>query len=160
MSSQIGEEAMLILMSIYGGLILIICYDVVRIFRRIFPAGIFRVITEDIIYWTIASIYMFNIFLKYNYGMPRFFSVIMVLGTMVMFESLVGRHLIDKLSKIMRKIIIFAAKPLKKVLKMIKLLFNKGNKNIKKIKEKKHATGKQKKSNHKAQYHKAKQNTN
>lgn len=76
MSPQIGEEAMLILMSVYGGLVLILCYDVIRIFRRIFPAKIFRVIVEDVIYWTCASIFMFNIFLKYNYGRPRFFSII------------------------------------------------------------------------------------
>ena len=61
MSGQISEEAMLILMSIYE-IVLIICYDVVRILRRIFPAKLFRVIVEDAIYWTFASIFMFNIF--------------------------------------------------------------------------------------------------
>lgn len=158
MSAQIGEEAMLILMSIYGGLVLIICYDVIRIFRRIFPANIFRVLVEDVIYWTAASIFMFQIFLKYNYGIPRFFSVVMVLGTMAGFEWFVGRRFIDKISKILGKIIIFLSKPLKKVCKMVKLLFYKGNKNINRIKEKKHAGRKQKKSHHKAKHHKAKKN--
>ena len=36
MSGQISEEAMLILMSIYGGIVLIICYDVVRILSILF----------------------------------------------------------------------------------------------------------------------------
>jgi spore cortex biosynthesis protein YabQ len=158
MSSQIGEETMLIVMSIYGGLVLIICYDLIRIFRRIFPAKLFRVIVEDVIYWTAASIFMFQIFLKYNYGMPRFFSVVMVLGTMAMFEWFIGRHFINRVSKILHKIIIFLAKPLKKTWKVVKLLFYKGNKNIIKIKERKNAGREQKKGNHKVKHHKRKKN--
>ena len=103
MSGQISEEAMLILMSIYGGIVLIICYDVVRILRRIFPAKLFRVIVEDAIYWTFASIFMFNIFLRYNYGKPRFFSVIMALGTMAVFEWIIGRKIIDALALRIKK---------------------------------------------------------
>lgn len=121
MSLQISEESMLIVMSIYGGLVLVLCYDVIRILRRIFYVGFVRIIIEDIIFWTVAAIFMFNIYLKYNYGRPRFFSIILTMGTMFVFEWFIGRKIIDvlalKINKILRKIV----KPLKKAVKLIKL---------------------------------------
>ena len=140
MSGQIGEEAMLILMSIYGGIVLIICYDVVRILRRIFPAKLFR------------------IFLRYNYGKPRFFSVIMALGTMAVFEWIIGRKIIDALALRIKKLGRILAKPLKKLCKVVKLIFYKVIKNIRAKKEKKNAGRKRKKSHVKAKHHKAKKN--
>lgn len=43
MSLQISEESMLIVMSVYGGLVLVLCYDVIRVLRRIFYVGIVRI---------------------------------------------------------------------------------------------------------------------
>ena len=151
-------KRMFILMSIYGGIVLIICYDVVRILRRIFPAKLFRVIVEDAIYWTFASIFMFNIFLRYNYGKPRFFSVIMALGTMAVFEWIIGRKIIDALALRIKKLGRILAKPLKKLCKVVKLIFYKVIKNIRAKKEKKNAGRKRKKSHVKAKHHKAKKN--
>lgn len=128
MSLQISEEAMLIVMSVYGGLVLVLCYDAIRIFRRIFYVGLIRIIVEDIIFWTVAAIFMFNIYLKYNYGRPRFFSIILTVGTMFAFEWFIGRKIIDitalKIKRIAGKIL----KPLKKVLKLIKLKMGINNK--------------------------------
>lgn len=125
MSPQIKEELMLLLMSMYGGLVLIVCYDLIRIFRRLFTASILRVIVEDVIFWSVASIFMFNILLKYNYGRPRYYAIGATLGMMALFEWFIGRHLIDKVSLILRKIMNTLLKPLKKILKMIKLKTNK-----------------------------------
>ncbi|MCI9126339.1 MAG: hypothetical protein HFG28_04000 [Eubacterium sp.] len=121
MSLQISEESMLIVMSVYGGLVLVLCYDVIRILRRIFYVGIVRIIIEDIIFWMVAAIFMFNIYLKYNYGRPRFFSIILTMGTMFAFEWFIGRKIIDILALKIRKVIRIIVKPLKKVLKLIKL---------------------------------------
>ena len=121
MSAHIGEEVLLILMSIYGGLILILCYDAIRIFRRVFHCGLARVIIEDILYWTIASIYIFEIYLKYNFGRPRFFSIVITLGVMAIFEVFIGSKIIDKAASILWKTINILSKPLKKLYKMIKL---------------------------------------
>lgn len=125
MSPQIKEELMLLLMSMYGGLVLIVCYDLIRIFRRLFTASILRVIVEDVIFWSVASIFMFNILLKYNYGRPRYYAIGATLGMMALFEWFIGRHLIDKVTLILRKIMNTLLKPLKKILKMIKLKTNK-----------------------------------
>lgn len=143
MSLQISEEAMLIVMSVYGGLVLILCYDIMRIFRRIFYVGLLRIIVEDIIFWTVAAIFMFNIYLKYNYGRPRFFSIVLTVGTMFAFEWFIGRKIIDILVSRIKKIVEKILKPLKKILKLIKLKTSR-----KKIlkKERKNGSSKQKDS--------------
>lgn len=121
MSLQISEESMLIVMSVYGGLVLVLCYDVIRVLRRIFYVGIVRIIIEDIIFWMVVAIFMFNIYLKYNYGRPRFFSIILTMGTMFAFEWFIGRKIIDVLALKIRIAIRIIVKPLKKIVKLIKL---------------------------------------
>lgn len=133
MSPQIHEEVTLLLMSMYGGLVLILCYDGMRIFRRIFSASIYRVIIEDIIFWSIASIFMFDIFLKYNYGRPRYYAIGATLGVMALYEWLIGRRIVDKLSSILKKIVKTLLKPLKKAAKVVKL---KGNRFVNYIRKK------------------------
>lgn len=132
MSTQIGEEVLLLLMSIYGGLVLVICYDFMRVIRRVFKASMLRVIIEDVIFWTVASVFMFDIFLKYNYGRPRYFAIGAALGTMVLFEWLIGRILVDKTSFLIRKILNILLKPLKKVTNIIKLKSRKAKEFIRK----------------------------
>ena len=104
MSPQISQEALLIVMSLYGGLVLVVCYDMVRVCRRIFKVGIVSMIIQDVIYWTISAIFMFNIYLKYNYGRPRFFSIIFTLGIMALYEWLVGRKIVDRVAKFLCKV--------------------------------------------------------
>lgn len=147
MSHQISEETLLLFMSLYSGLVLILCYDAIRIFRRVFPAGLFRVILEDIIYWTCASIFMFNIFLKYNYGRPRFFVIILTLGTMVLFEFLFGKKLMNPIAGLLKKIVQIFSKPLKKAKQSIKLKKKKMISYVNQIKKKEKKHGKSNKKN-------------
>lgn len=115
MSPQISQEALLIVMSLYGGLVLVVCYDMVRVCRRIFKVGIVSMIIQDVIYWTISAIFMFNIYLKYNYGRPRFFSIIFTLGIMALYEWLVGRKIVDRVAKFLCKVKTKLSKMLKKL---------------------------------------------
>ena len=96
MSPAINEELLVLAMCAYGGLVLMVCYDAIRIFRRVFRASIIRVIVEDVIFWTVAALFIFQIFFKYNYGRPRYYGVIAVLGTMALFEWLVGKRVVEK----------------------------------------------------------------
>ena len=118
MSPQISQEGLLIVMSLYGGLVLVVCYDMVRVCRRIFKVGIVSMIIQDVIYWTISAIFMFNIYLKYNYGRPRFFSIIFTLGIMALYEWLVGRKIVDRVAKFLCKV----KTKLSRMLKKLKLM--------------------------------------
>ncbi len=119
MSYKIIEEITVLAMCGYGGLILSICYDVIRIFRRLFIASIVRVIIEDVIFWTVASLYIFQIFFKYNYGIPRYYGILAALAVMWLFEYFIGRKSVDKCSLMLKKILNTLLKPLKKIKKVI-----------------------------------------
>ena len=119
MSPAINEELLVLAMCAYGGLVLMVCYDAIRIFRRVFRASIIRVIVEDVIFWTVAALFIFQIFFKYNYGRPRYYGVIAVLGTMALFEWLVGKRVVEKCAVILTKIMKTLLKPLKKLKKVI-----------------------------------------
>lgn len=131
-TSSINDELILLAMSVYGGLVLTLCYDAIRIFRRIFKASPVRVIVEDVIFWTVAAIFMFDILLKYNYGRLRYFVIIAMLGSMMLFEWIIGRRMVDKVAKLIRKISNTLLKPLKNLIGKIKLKTSKKFKNMRK----------------------------
>ncbi len=125
MTAQIGQEVQLLLVSVYAGIILGVSYDLIRVFRRVKPASLIRSFLEDLIFWTVASIYLFHVFLKYNYGTPRYYGVGMMVCTMFLYEWLWGKRLVPWVSKTIRRILLILLKPLKKYLNGFKLLSRK-----------------------------------
>lgn len=125
MNPQINHEVQLLLISIYSGIVLAICYDVIRIGRRIKSASIFRSISEDVLFWTVASIFLFHIFLRYNYGSPRYYGVGAAALSMILFEWLLGRHLVKWISKKLKRIFFIVSKPLKKTINGFTLIIRK-----------------------------------
>jgi spore cortex biosynthesis protein YabQ len=115
MEGQIAQETQLVLISIYSGMVLGMCYDVIRIGRRIKKASPIRSILEDVVFWTAASIYLFHMFLRYNYGSPRYYGVGAAAISMILFEWIVGRHFVAWGSKIIKRFMLIVLKPLKKI---------------------------------------------
>ena len=103
-SLLIKEELIMLAVSLYCGIVLVICYDVLRIFRRVFRASWIRYILEDVIFGVAGAIYVFRLLLKYNYGGIRYYSVILILGVFILKEWLLGSILLDKIALIIKKI--------------------------------------------------------
>ena len=119
MSPAINEELLVLAMCAYGGLVLMVCYDAIRIFRRVFRASIIRVIVEDVIFWTVAALFIFQIFFKYNYGRPRYYGVIAVLGTMAPSERPVRKRAAEQPAVTPTQTTHTPLQPLKKLKKVI-----------------------------------------
>ena len=85
-----------------------------------------------LIFWTIASIFMFNIFLDYNYGRPRFFAIGITLSVMILYEWFLGRHIVFKVASILKKVLKTLFKPLKKIIKVFRITVRVWKKWIKK----------------------------
>lgn len=114
-----GLEIELVLFgsSILLGAGLLAVYDVIRILRRIFPHGVIWVSIEDFAYWAAASIFFFLRLCKINNGIVRVYILLaMALGAFV-YYSLLSRHLMRWLTKI----VMIAKKRLKKWLKEAKI---------------------------------------
>ena len=55
MSSEIAREGTFWLHSVLLGMAVTLVYDFLRIFRRVFPHGIFWISIEDLIYWCVVA---------------------------------------------------------------------------------------------------------
>lgn len=106
MSETIGIELMFFLVSIKGGIILLLAYDVLRIIRRIIAHNRFFVAVEDVLFWIVTSIYIFGIMYQQNDGIIRGFSILgMGLG-MVFYYHLFSKHVVHISTTLLRRIII------------------------------------------------------
>jgi hypothetical protein len=59
MNPAISVELHFFLTSILWGVILLVAYDVLRIFRRLIKHDAFFIALEDLIFWVVASLFIF-----------------------------------------------------------------------------------------------------
>ncbi len=156
MSETIGLELMFFFVSIKSGAFLLLAYDFLRIFRRILKHKRFFVAMEDLLFWIIASIYLFGIMYEQNDGVIRGFSILgMGLG-MIIYYNLLSNIVINISTIILRKIIMLInsiirgiiypfrviiqflhhifRKPSRAFLRLLKKIYRKALKGLKKIK--------------------------
>lgn len=89
MSDAISMEMRFFLASILCGIILLIVYDVLRIFRRVIKHAWLLVALEDLIFWLLSGIVIFRMMYEMNNGTIRGFAILgMMLGMIVYNKSL------------------------------------------------------------------------
>lgn len=88
MSLYLNRELILFACSIWQGAFLSMCYDLLRLLRRLIPHKGWLVSTEDFLYWMFASWYLLVSFYKENSGILRgylFFGI--ALGALVWHQA-------------------------------------------------------------------------
>lgn len=104
---SIGQEAILLGISILLGAALFLVYDILRIFRRIFPHGTIWIGVEDFCYWILCTAAVFVMLYRENDGMVRGFSLGGLVIGMALYYFLLSRYVIKILVKILRIILGF-----------------------------------------------------
>lgn len=119
-SSMIVWEGSTFLTSLFWGMVLAAEYDCIRIFRRVFRhKRIWGIVAEDILYWINAGITVFCLTYEISDGVVRgFIAAAMVIGALL-YTYAIGIYFVKYVSKIIN----FLLKPLKKLLKYIKMFF-------------------------------------
>lgn len=107
---SIGQEAVLLGISMLLGAALFLVYDILRIFRRIFPHGAIWIGVEDFCYWILCTAAVFVMLYRENDGMVRGFSLGGVVIGMALYYFLFSRFVIKILVKILRTILGFFGK--------------------------------------------------
>jgi hypothetical protein len=90
---------------------LVLCYDCLRVIRRIFGHGILWISVEDFVFGMAAGGWFFLRLCQWNDGIVRGYLLLAVLLGAVTYYACCGRHLM----KFFEKIIIFVKKQLKKL---------------------------------------------
>ncbi len=142
-SEAIGRELGILGASVLLGAVLFFCYDILRVFRRVFPRGAVWVSIEDMLYWLLFTAAVFLMLYQADDGMVRGFSLggicvgagvyYLVLGRYFVrfFSFLFGRikyyvgrvlHVVlHPIWRVLRKFLTFLKKQLKKIGKAVKM---------------------------------------
>ncbi len=114
MSEYIQMEAELAIYSFLLGLVLMISYDFLRLFRLIIPHGKWWLGVEDFAYWIYCAIMTFRLLFYQNSGILRGYVIVCVFAAMYLYDVIVSRSVFGVLKKIGRwitmKIRIWTAK--------------------------------------------------
>lgn len=103
-SEEIGRELGILGVSVLLGAILFFCYDILRIFRRVIPHGVFWVSVEDLIYWLGFTVAVFLMLYQTDDGMIRGFSLGGIGIGAGLYYLLLSRYLVRFFTFIFRKI--------------------------------------------------------
>ncbi len=118
MSDLITIEVQFFLISIVSGMIILVAYDILRIFRRIIRHHFTIVAVEDILFWIAAALFIFSVMYQQNNGIIRGFSVLGMCLGMLIYNIVFSRILVDAISAFfnwigrgIRKVLVFISKP-------------------------------------------------
>lgn len=124
MSASIVGEVKFLGISLLLGVIILVIYDVLRIFRRVFPHSNVWIGIEDFFYWIAVSFFIFSILFRVNNGSVRWFSVIGIFLGMVLYNITLSPFLVKYISFVLKKVrsyvekvLRFLFRPLKKMKK-------------------------------------------
>lgn len=142
--------------SILWGVLLLIFYDVLRIFRRLISHNSFFVALEDLLYWMVSSVLIFRMMYQQNNGIIRGFSILGMLLGMLIYHGTISdicvtaistflqriEHLIQWIVSLILSPFCFFFKLLKKILLRLLKLFKKFTSFFSKLLKKKKESGK------------------
>lgn len=74
MSSYIRYEILLFMQAAVIGAALLLCYDFLKVFRRILPHPAVAIICQDVIFWIASAFVLFCTAYRYNQGIMRSFA--------------------------------------------------------------------------------------
>lgn len=103
---------------IWGGLVLL-AYDVLRIFRRLIKHGNILLAVEDLLFWIISGFLIFAMIYRQNNGIIRGFAIMGMSAGMLLYNQLMK----DRLVNIIVKGIRILLTPVGVLIKLIKSFF-------------------------------------
>lgn len=127
MSESIIKEVEFLGYSFLTGVLILILYDILRIFRRVFIHSAGAIGVEDFMYWMLVTFFIFSMLFRENNGAIRWFSVVGIFLGMVLYNVTISLFFVKyvslffiKIRKLIEKILQFILKPLKKRKKGLK----------------------------------------
>lgn len=112
-SENIFHELDFFAVSFMLGILLILAYDCLRIFRKIVRHGTLWISIEDLAYWVVTAFAIFAMLYQKNDGLIRGFSIGGVALGMLLYNQFISRYTVRYIVWVLRKIIHFVDKVFK-----------------------------------------------
>lgn len=110
-STEIIKEADVLVVSLIMGMVLLLVYDQIRIFRRLIPHGTIWVGIEDILFWIASAVSLFAMLYRENSGYIRGFAIGGVVVGMLIYNLLLSRLVVRGSVFLLRKILFLISRP-------------------------------------------------
>ncbi len=130
MNPAITIELQFFLISILWGAILLLAYDILRIFRRLIKHGAFLVAVEDLIFWVVASLFIFIMIFHKNDGIIRGFSIIGMLLGIILYHFSISEGLVKCITKLIQTLLSPFTAAIKQVIRGFRSLWGSVRKGI------------------------------
>lgn len=127
-SPAITQEGGLLLLSFGAGILLMLSYDILRIFRRIVSHGTFFLGLEDVIYWLACSLVVFAMLYRENDGLLRWFVLAGIALGMLAENHFLSPHIVRLSSRVIKKVLHVFGKIIKFVSKPMRVMAGRGKK--------------------------------
>lgn len=139
-SGTIAKEGSLLLLSFGFGVLLMMAYDLLRVFRQMARHGTLWTAAEDAAYWMLCAVGIFAMLYRENDGLLRWFVLAGVAAGMLVENSIISPWAVRLSVEILRavfgilgKIAAFLAKPGRRAARRGKKFLNFLKKRLKKI---------------------------
>lgn len=133
MNEAIIVELQFFLVSVLWGGIIILFYDCLRIIRKVIKHKEFFIALEDVLYWVVSSLLIFNMMYKQNNGIIRAFSILAMFIGMILYYNLFSQLLVEGISLLLLKVKKIISKVISLIMKPTSWLISIFNKTIGKI---------------------------
>ena len=128
MNEAITIELQFFLISILWGAIILLVYDILRILRRLIPHNSLFLALEDILFWVLASLFIFAMIYKMNNGTIRGFSVMGMGIGMTLYHLIFSEYLVKWVTKalfLLLRPVMYLIVRIKRVLRFVMLKIKK-----------------------------------
>ncbi|WP_432630769.1 spore cortex biosynthesis protein YabQ [Brotaphodocola sp.] len=98
-SEAVFHEAHACWRSLAVGIVLMMIYDIFRLFRLLVKHSAWMIGVEDVIYWVFASFTVFGLFYLENDGALRFYMIGVVILGMILYDRIVSTNFFRVLKK-------------------------------------------------------------
>lgn len=109
-SENIFHELDFFAVSFVLGILLVLVYDCLRIFRRLITHGTVWISLEDLCYWIFTALVIFAMLYQKNDGLIRGFSIGGIVLGMLLYNQLISRYTVKYIARILSRIIRFIEK--------------------------------------------------
>ena len=100
--AAVCREARILLQSISVGAVLMMVYDLIRLFRFLVPHRSLAVGLEDFCYWIWAGFFTFLFLYRENDGALRFYIIGFIFVSMLFYDRIISRNLQKLLKLVLR----------------------------------------------------------
>ena len=123
-----GSENQFLYHSFLFGIYITFIYDMLRIFRRVIPQGVFLVSLEDMCFWTYCGMEVFLLMNRDSNGRLRWFAVLGAFVGILLYQKLVSSFVVTYVSALIlwltgriRRLLVWAVRPFRKLFAVLRI---------------------------------------